>query len=435
MDKTAIHAGAPPATAGHSMAIQAEAPLVRPEPSPQTARAPKSVLYRALLIVADLRITVTLFALSLFLVFYGTLAQVDKGIWTVVADYFRSPMVWIPLHVVLLRLVEESRYSIPYPGGWLLGGLLLANLVAAHAVSFKVSWKRSGILAIHSGIVVMMLGELITGLFAVEGHMTINQNESCNFVEHSGSPELAVVRTVDAKKDEVTVIPTARLKRGGVIQDAALPFDVEIVKYMVNSRHVDAEPGDENLATRGQGLRFTVVERPEGTGVDKEQKIDIASAYVKLKDRRTGADLGTYLFTAFLAQPEWIEVDGKQYQVSLRFKRSYKDYTFRLDKLNVSYYPNTDKPKDYSSFIHLTDPTQKEDRDVRIFMNHPFTYAGETFYQSGVQEGAGRPRATILQVVHNPGWMLPYLSCFLVATGMLVHFGQNLYRFVERRIG
>ena len=35
--------------------------------------------------------------------------------------------------------------SFPFPGGWLLGGLLLANLLAAHLVRFKLSWKRSGI--------------------------------------------------------------------------------------------------------------------------------------------------------------------------------------------------------------------------------------------------------------------------------------------------
>jgi hypothetical protein len=29
--------------------------------------------------------------------------------------------------------------------------------------------------------------------------------------------------------------------------------------------------------------------------------------------------------------------------------------------------------------------------------------------------------------------MLPYLSCVLVACGMLFHFGLNLVRFIERR--
>src|SRR5262249_38943952 len=143
-----------------------------------------------------------------------------------------------------------------------------------------------------------------------------------------------------------------------------------------------------------------------------------------------------FLFTTFpVLKEEGIEVDGKQHRVILRFKHTYRDFTFRLDKLNVAFFQGTQTPKDYSSFIHMTDPTTGEDRDVRIYMNHPFTYQGETFYQSGVQQDrqTGRWNSTTLQVVRNPGWVMPYLSCFLVAGGMLVHFGQNLFRFIERR--
>jgi len=435
MENTAIQAGSPP-TAIASTAIQSEAP----KPTPAPARAPKPIVVQVLERLADLRITVTLFTLSLFLVFFGTLAQVDKGIWTVVGEYFRNWfIVWIPLDVVLLRPIfrYEGHWSgaIPYPGGWVLGGLLLVNLLAAHIVSFKATWKRSGILLIHAGIVVMMMGELITGLCQVEGHMHITQGGSSNFIEHSNAPELAIVYSGDPKRDEVAVIPTARLRKKGTISDAKLPFDIEVLDYWVNSSLKRAEKGEENRATRGQGLDYIAHARPEGAGVDTEAKIDIASMYATIKTK-DGKTLGTYLFTALLINPEWIEVDGKTYQVSLRFKRQYKDFTFRLDKLNVAFFQGTQTPKDYSSFIHMTDPTTGEDRDVRIYMNHPFTYQGETFYQSGVQQDrqTGRWNSTTLQVVRNPGWVMPYLSCLLVAGGMLVHFGQNLFRFIERRV-
>jgi hypothetical protein len=63
-------------------------------------------------------------------------------------------------------------------------------------------------------------------------------------------------------------------------------------------------------------------------------------------------------------------------------------------------------------------------------MNHPLRHAGETFYQSGFLP---KDQGTILQVVRNPGWLMPYISCILVASGMLVHFGLHLIGFLRRR--
>ena len=48
-------------------------------------------------------------------------------------------------------------------------------------------------------------------------------------------------------------------------------------------------------------------------------------------------------------------------------------------------------------------------------------------------ENAGLTPNSVLQVVHNPGWALPYLSCAIVGFGLLIHFGQTLYRFLQRR--
>ncbi len=40
---------------------------------------------------------------------------------------------------------------------------------------------------------------------------------------------------------------------------------------------------------------------------------------------------------------------------------------------------------------------------------------------------------TILQVVTNAGWMIPYVACMLVGTGMLAQFSGTLVRFLRRR--
>src|SRR3990170_2364814 len=63
--------------------------------------------------LASLRLTVVLFALSIFLVFAGTLAQVDQGVWDVVNHtYFR---VWFA-RVDFLGF--ERLVQMFYPAEW-----------------------------------------------------------------------------------------------------------------------------------------------------------------------------------------------------------------------------------------------------------------------------------------------------------------------------
>ncbi len=68
-------------------------------------------------------------------------------------------------------------------------------------------------------------------------------------------------------------------------------------------------------------------------------------------------------------------------------------------------------------------------------MNAPLRYAGETFYQSGFDDGECAPavKSTTLQVVTNFGWMIPYVACMIVITGMLAQFLITLGRFLKRR--
>src|SRR5437016_1507871 len=95
-DRTAIQAApsAPPAPTGVT-----GAPLPPPATPPAPAPRPRWGVVKALKAIASLRLTVFLFVLSLILVFYGTLAQIDSGIWTIVRSYFRSFWVWIPLQL------------------------------------------------------------------------------------------------------------------------------------------------------------------------------------------------------------------------------------------------------------------------------------------------------------------------------------------------
>lgn len=425
MDKTAIQSSVPTPDSTNK-------PLEATQPARKPVRARNPILL-FVHFLASLRLTVALLVLAMVLVLVGTLAQRFWGIQTVVNTYFYAWVVKVPFQVWV-----PSRWQVPgwfpFPGGWLIGGALLINLLAAHLIRFKVSWRRTGILMIHSGLILLMLGELVRGVWAVEGNMIIVEGGSSNYVQDSHHPELAVIKPLDEKTDEVVAIPGWQLKKPGLVRHELLPFNVEVLRYMNNSaKPVPAEADAEVVANKGDG-KFEVAEpRPEVSGTDPEQKVDFPSAYIRLTDKESGEELGTYLVSLWYYvedRPQTVTVGDTTYELFLRFQREYKPYALHLIDFNHELYPGTQVPKDYSSVVRVTDPEYNEDREVRIWMNHPLRYRGETFYQSSFLEGDA---GTVLQVVRNPGWLMPYIACALVSIGMLVHFGITLVNFLKRR--
>jgi hypothetical protein len=112
--------------------------------------------------------------------------------------------------------------------------------------------------------------------------------------------------------------------------------------------------------------------------------------------------------------------------------RYYKPYRVRLLDFTHDVYKGTDTPKNFSSRIQLTNAEKAENREILIYMNNPLRYGGETYYQGGFEKG---DKTSILQVVRNPVWLTPYLSCTLVGVGHVVQFLSHLIGFARRSSG
>ncbi len=460
MSNTSIQVATPPSAGPASPPLQRQPDRLR-------------ILKKVGQALASLRLTVVLFVLSMFLVFTGTLAMRDSGLWVTLSGYFRCWIAWIPLQVFVpfgqVFFGMPMNLRVPggfyYPGGWLLGTALLVNLLAAHALRFKflkradrsfllqraeatesaamtillriahfvlfrIAWKRSGILMIHSGLVILMLGEFITGKFASEALMPIVIGESANYLQNSDRVELAFLQDdpSDPGKEHVIVVPDQMLRKKGVIEDERLPFKVEIVGFFPNADVRKRTAGEEAPATRGVGVDAVLEEVPQSVGADSNQQTDMPGAYVKLSDKKSGASLGTYLLWVYLGEQE-IGSGSNGYRMDLRYKRSYQPYQIYLEEFHHDVYPGTEIPKNFSSRVRLI-PDEGESREVVIYMNNPLRYEKQTFYQASTLKGDA---GTVLQVVQNPGAEMPYIACALVCLGMLVHFGLHLGSFLQRR--
>lgn len=382
--------------------------------------------------LSSLKLTVALLSLSMFLTLAGTLAQVNQGIWTVVDLYFRSIFVLVPLQIFMPEDIVRLRGAIPFPGGLTLGVLLFVNLTAAFVVRFTWSPKRIGVIISHAGVILLLVGEFVTGMAAKEGNMTIDEGASANFVEDIRTSELAIVDASDSTNDTVTVIPQGLMDSPGtMIEDSRIPFTIKINEWMPNSGFLgpmQATQSQLRRADTGLGRNMAAIEIPAATGVDGAN-VDVPSAYMTLSHQ--GKEIGTYLFSVGLTELQSVKVGDKEYQVALRFERTYKPYTISLIDFRHDKFVGTNVPRNFSSQVRIQDPARNTDREALIYMNNPLRYAGDTLYQASFKPG---DKTTILQVVTNPGWLLPYISCAMVTLGLLIHFGMRLAAPIRRKV-
>ncbi len=366
--------------------------------------------------VASLTLTVILLLMSIVLVFVGTSAQKEMGIWDVQHRYFHSVWCWVPLKYFFPLsdwLWDRVGGGIPFFGGYTLITALLVNLLAAHTVRFKFNWKRSGVLMIHFGLILLLVGELATSRLAVESQMPITEGSSINWTQDIRDYELAVVDPSPKDHDQVAVVPAKLLQANTDIKDPRLPFDIHVDKYLPNSEFrgpmQGAVPGMPKV-TAGINRKVSAAERPVAAVGDGMGQ-DLPSAYLTF--RAPGLNLGTYLFSVYpiggFDEPQPVTVDGKTYQVALRFKRLYKPYSVHLFKFTHAKFVGTDMARDFASQIRLDDPVNHKTREVTIRMNEPLRYNGETFYQASFDPQ--NAKKTVLQVVYNPGWLAPYFAC------------------------
>ncbi len=404
---------------------------------------------------------------------YDLLWLLFKG--TVVLSWLASVLALFKVskqQTVLWGILLATAISLGIGVGWLL---IPANAATPSDSSMRILWqltkggaagialligcllvfkKRAGIVLLHAGIGLLMSSEVLVGLGAVESQIRLKEGETANFADDIRTVQLAIVTPKDDRQNDVWTISKERLlglptglaqyvprfssknPEFPLIADSRLPFKVKVVDYLQNAALRKASVANKpNPATAGLGLEWLAEERRASTGTDSDSSVDTSAAYVELIGN-DGQSLGTRLLSIELSAadiPEKVNVAGKDYDLYLRFKRYYKDYAVTLNDVKKEDYIGTSTPRNYESMVHIYDESRNVDREARIWMNNPIRFAGETFYQSGYfKDEQTQTEMTTLSVVTNSGWMIPYVSCMIVAIGMLAQFLVTLTRFLGR---
>jgi hypothetical protein len=396
-------------------------PMKQDPAAPAPAPGAPSLVRSLVATLASLRLTVALLGLSLVMIFVATLDQVHLGVWGVQQKYFHSFFV--------MANVPGTDFRVPvFPGGYLLGGALLVNLLTAHAARFRLAWRKSGIWLTHVGLILLLIGEGLSGLMQRDGQVRLDVGQTRRYVESFRESELAVADVTNPGYDDVVAIPVARLESQNVIQHPKLPFTVKPLAYFPNAtlRMRSQVPGaPPSMATMGDGTDMVAEPAPM---TYKPDESNWPTGFVELSGPE--GVLGTWLVSAMLDEPQAFTYQGRTWQIALRARRDYLPFTLTLGKFTHDIYPGTDIPKNFASTIQLRSDDGRDDRTVLISMNNPLRYGGFAFYQAGF---ANNDHTSVLEAVRNPSWQIPYVSCALIALGLVIQFGISLFGFFRKR--
>src|SRR5262249_59778226 len=134
--------------------------------------SPLDALAAVMRAFASLKLTVALFALGIFVVLVGTLAQQEANIGQVVRNYFHAWVMWVDVNLLFPKaffpfIPHLNVPHFPAPGGLTIGTLMAINLLAAHGARFTIQARGMRLVL---GLVVLAVGIAVGVVIIWAGH-------------------------------------------------------------------------------------------------------------------------------------------------------------------------------------------------------------------------------------------------------------------------
>lgn len=362
--------------------------------------------------------------LLLLLTLFGTLEQVNSGLFEVQKKYFES--------FFLIHWTTIGSVSIPIPmvGAYPLIGLLSINLVLGAIIRSPKNWRHPGMLIAHSGILLLILAAYVTATMSVSGHMTLFEGESDSYFDDYYNWEVAITELDKAENARTFTINHEQLAdfaegETRTFNNPDLPFTLEIGDWIPN-----ANPRQQAPMLQEKGIDGVVMEKMP---LDKEAERNLAGATARVLPTDGGEAQEAYLW-GFSAGPWIVEAGGQKYGIKLRHQRYAVPFKITLDKFIRDLHPRTMMAANFESEVTKTDGASS--RKVNIRMNEPLREKGFTFFQaSWGPENArpGDPLFSTFAVVNNPADQWPKYSCYIIGLGLAIHFIQKLAGYIRQQ--
>lgn len=351
--------------------------------------------------LASLTITVVCLAFLFILTFWGTIAQVNNGLYASQERFFYS---WFFMVFGF----------IPFPGAQLVLWIMFINLSCATITRFKYQWNKIGISLIHIGLMLYFVSAFLTFNVTEESNVHFAEGEGTNLSASYHDWELSVSNLIPTESRNVIAFDASSFNASAFLKDPQWNFDLHIQSYYPNSSAYAAS--DVQLLRNpinGSGISSLSEKK-----LDKEPEKNLPGLIFTVL-KRSGEEASVLLYGGE-TNPTSLMVEDQRYYFQLRHRRHELPFTITLNDFQMEKHPGTEIAKSYKSFVNITHDTIK--RDTIIFMNNPFRFKDYTLYQASYALDQNGREYSTLAVVKNAWRLMPYIASFVVFFGLAIHF-------------
>jgi hypothetical protein len=362
---------------------------------------------------------IDLFLLTLF----GTLHQVEAGLFEAQKRYFES---WF--------VVQTSPVPLVLPGGLLCMGLLAVNLFVGGFVRIRKSKRTVGVLVVHAGIALLLASAFVKLYHSQDGHLTLVEGEASDEFQSYVLWEVAVWDASQTGPVEEHLIPHAQLVdlvggRTRTFTSPALPFELELSGFLRNCRPLPKGPmwAAESPVVDGYAL--------EQLEPETEAERNLAGLTARFREPASGRTQEDLLWG--LEEHAWgpnnhpatFEAGGKTWAVSLRHVRYSMPFTIRLADFRKEEHPGLTMARAYESDVYKVEGGREQ--KLLIQMNDPLRDGGLVLFQSGFNQHPSGREISTFSVVRNPSDYWPLYACIVIGVGLLIAFVPKLLQFAR----
>jgi hypothetical protein len=336
------------------------------------------------------------------LLIIGTVAQKDLGLYKAHSLYFSSWILWAG--------------PIPLPGTYATLTVITLSLLLKFLFFSEWSRARAGTILTHLGILVLLIGGMLTALTQEEGYIALKEGGSGSVVSDYHD------RIVRVEKDGARLadIPFYDLDVGRPLPGLSFTATVQMT-----CRNCAAAPPLQDAANgnkrRGLASEISLV----AAAPEKEDEANLSGLMFRVEGASAEAD-GLYLTMEDIPEIPQITTAQGTYKVRIMRAERVLPFTLTLKDFTRDMHPGTNVARGFSSDVVVGENGVIWPAHIR--MNEPLRYKGYTIYQASY---AIRPDGdvSIFSVVENKGRIFPYAASFLVFAGLLLHLAIRMRQY------